>query len=1057
MPFYRIRANRTYQRSKHKQYARIFTHNKGWITERDFIDEWRTKEPQKDKFYQTIRAITSGLKTQQVEDFIGKDWDTLSEKLRLEGFSYRECQKLGTYSDKFTVSVVWEHEEEDVYDLSVDGHENFCTDSGVFHNCQIGENGHMFEISCKNPDIKEELEFLFYHPSMLSIDENLWSWCRDLFLFGDHFIELVIDPEEPKIGVLKVQVLPPDSMYRIDTIKGKTIEFQQAKDGPDYQSLAKVEVTKATEAELSQSTALRFDPMSIIHFAIGGNRKTFFPYGVSLIEAARGPAHTMKLMEDAQLVYRLCLTGDARVRTDNGWKYIKDIQLGDNVYTYDKDEKVVQSKVVDWFSSGIKKIFHIKSQHIDLKATENHPILVKRDEVIQYVYAKDLKRKKDQFINVTHDSNIPVEIPRIFGEKRFKLSDSGYKKFNQNKGKKLKIKGIYSDRVKQLTRVGITLDLDDGVKLIENFNLEKQDYLYCSKGEIRPEKINVPAIVDEDFARLFGFMLGDGFIINTQIGFAAGDDDEINQKYKTLLEKYFGESTFEPETRSDISCVGKYRVCSRTACNIYLAMGYIPNKYKKRIPAWAFNSSKEIRKALVEGLSDADGNERYTKAGLWFSSIELCNQKLVEDVKEIWHGIGFCSGKITYRQREGGHFITKTRKMPKTQSWKVTITNRVLPKYENVWFVKEIGEDKVYDITVDHDEHNFIANGCPVANSRAPERRLFYIDVGQLPPFKAEAFMDRLKDQFRKKKVFSAKGGTSGSGPVDERWTPQSVDEDFWIPLRPNSNTRVETLPGASNLGDVDDIKMFRDKLFISMCFPRNYMAQDDPGVTKFTLSSVDVKFARLVERLQRTISGGLTQVAIRHLQLRGFPSELFDDLQIKMTPPSHYREISENEVKDARVNRLSTLKGTMVYSDLDLLTEVMHVPLEKAKEIVARSMVQKLQELKLQVMSQNPQLLGIAMPQQPDNEMGTEPGGAIPSDMNNPQAGQDSGSEQDAGGQQQSGTSALDTYGQPQQPETQALEEPTEDDLKKYDLEIEDSSQGIDFEEIDNIEVEGG
>ncbi len=346
--------------------------------------------------------------------------------------------------------------------------------------------------------------------------------------------------------------------------------------------------------------------------------------------------------------------------------------------------------------------------------------------------------------------------------------------------------------------------------------------------------------------------------------------------------------------------------------------------------------------------------------------------------------------------------------------------------------------------------------------SRAPERRVFYIDVGQLPPFKAEAFMDRLKDQFRKKKVFSTKGGISGPGPVDERWTPPTADEDFWIPLRPNSNTRVETLPGAQNLGEIDDALYFRNKLFISMCFPKNYLAQEDPSVTKFTLSSVDVKFARLIERLQRNVSTGLTQVAIRHLQLKGYPSDLFDDLQIKMTPPSHYRELSENEVKDARVNRLATLKGTMVYADLDLLTEVMHTPLDKAKEIVARSMIQKLQELKLQVMSQNPQLLGIAMPGTPPNEMGTQPGGPMPQDMGGgapPGGGTPPGGgegEQDAGGQQPPGTDALGTYGQPEQPEVQALADPTEDELKQYDLEIFDFSKGMDDEEIDASEVEG-
>jgi hypothetical protein len=132
---------------------------------------------------------------------------------------------------------------------------------------------------------------------------------------------------------------------------------------------------------------------------------------------------------------------------------------------------------------------------------------------------------------------------------------------------------------------------------------------------------------------------------------------------------------------------------------------------------------------------------------------------------------------------------------------------------------------------------------------------------------------------------------------------------------------------------------------------------------------------------------------------------------------------------------------------------------LEKAKEKVARSMIQKLQELKLQVMSQNPQLLGVAMPQAPGNELGSQAGGPVPNDMSGQQPPPDqppTGGEMDAGGDQQPGAEAQDTYGQPEKPEVVELPDPTDDELKMYDLEIYDLSQGIDDEEIDASEVEG-
>jgi hypothetical protein len=94
--------------------------------------------------------------------------------------------------------------------------------------------------------------------------------------------------------------------------------------------------------------------------------------------------------------------------------------------------------------------------------------------------------------------------------------------------------------------------------------------------------------------------------------------------------------------------------------------------------------------------------------------------------------------------------------------------------------------------------------------SRAPERRVFYIDVGQLPPNKAEAFVERMKSQFRKKKISSNRPGVQGANSVEERYHAPAVDEDFWLPIRPNSNTKIDTLPGAQNLGEIDDSIYFR-------------------------------------------------------------------------------------------------------------------------------------------------------------------------------------------------------------------------------------------------------
>ena len=401
-----------------------------------------------------------------------------------------------------------------------------------------------------------------------------------------------------------------------------------------------------------------------------------------------------------------------------------------------------------------------------------------------------------------------------------------------------------------------------------------------------------------------------------------------------------------------------------------------------------------------------------------------------------------CSGKIKYRKRKGGHVIQKNRKMPSAESWLITISNKKMSKYENVISVDYFGKEEVFDITVDNEIHNFIANGIPTHNTRAPERRVFYIDVGQLPPYKAEAFIDRMKDQFKKKKTST---NQQGANSVEERWYAPASDEDYWIPIRPSANTRIETLPGAQNLGEIDDALYFRNKLFAALNFPKNYINVEDPGSTRITLSAQDARFARMIERIQSSVEDGITEVCERHLEMRGFPFEEFQDLKIEMTPPSAWKELSEAEILNNRINVVTTLKGSLVMSDYDLLTKFMRYSDEEAEKILSRNKIQKLEELKLQIVGQNPQLLGVGMPGQESDqtEIGTQPGGP------NPLIGLEQEQQEES---PESSQENLESQ-QEEQPKLSSsidLQEPSEEDIKKYNLEIEDYDKTVDDESID-------
>jgi hypothetical protein len=264
----------------------------------------------------------------------------------------------------------------------------------------------------------------------------------------------------------------------------------------------------------------------------------------------------------------------------------------------------------------------------------------------------------------------------------------------------------------------------------------------------------------------------------------------------------------------------------------------------------------------------------------------------------------------------------------------------------------------------------------------------------------------------------------------------------------------VETLPGASNLGEVDDTLYFRNKLFMALNFPKNYFNNEDVQTTRIALSSQDVKFARMIERLQSHIEDAIWDLCHRHLTLLGYPEELFEDLEIKMTPPSDWRELTRAEVLNNRITAATSMKGSAIMSDFDILTKFMKYSEDEAKVMIARLKMQKMEELKLQIIAQNPQLLGVGMPGPGEQELGTEAGG--PNPMLGPEGQQPPPPEEGSDPNAPPGTPPM-----PNQPPPtngggtppMVLPEPNEEEVKKYDLDIQDFAKEQDIEEIDQSE----
>jgi hypothetical protein len=175
---------------------------------------------------------------------------------------------------------------------------------------------------------------------------------------------------------------------------------------------------------------------------------------------------------------------------------------------------------------------------------------------------------------------------------------------------------------------------------------------------------------------------------------------------------------------------------------------------------------------------------------------------------------------------------------------------------------------------------------------RSPERRVFYVDVGNMAPNDVEQYMQKVMTSMKRNQVVDA-----DTGRVDLRYNPMSVDEDYFIPTRGGQSTRVESLPGGTYTGDIDDVKYLKDKLFSALKIPQSYLFRGEGAdEDKATLAQKDIRFARTIQRLQRVVITELEKIAIIHLFTLGYRENDLISFKLSMNNPSKIAELQDLE-----------------------------------------------------------------------------------------------------------------------------------------------------------------
>ena len=175
--------------------------------------------------------------------------------------------------------------------------------------------------------------------------------------------------------------------------------------------------------------------------------------------------------------------------------------------------------------------------------------------------------------------------------------------------------------------------------------------------------------------------------------------------------------------------------------------------------------------------------------------------------------------------------------------------------------------------------------------SRAPERRVFKVFVGNMDDKDIEPYVQRVANKFKRDQVSDPRNGN-----VDMRYNQMAVDQDYFIPVRdPAQSNPIETLPGAQNLGEIADIEYIQKKLLAALRIPKAFLGFEEVVGEGKSLALMDIRFARTINRIQKSIIQELNKIALVHLYLLGLEDEL-NNFSLSLTNPSAQSDLLKIE-----------------------------------------------------------------------------------------------------------------------------------------------------------------
>ena len=226
---------------------------------------------------------------------------------------------------------------------------------------------------------------------------------------------------------------------------------------------------------------------------------------------------------------------------------------------------------------------------------------------------------------------------------------------------------------------------------------------------------------------------------------------------------------------------------------------------------------------------------------------------------------------------------------------------------------------------------------------RAPEKRIFKIDVGNIPPNEVDNYMQKIINSSKKTPFVDA-----ATGDYNLKYNMQNLIEDYYMPVRGNDNgTSIDTLKGLE-YNMVDDLNYLKNKLMAALHIPKAYLGYEEDISGKATLASQDVRFAKTIERIQKVLVSELTKIAIVHLYAQGLDNADDLDFSLELTIPSKIYEQEKVELYTSKVALIQQMQQTKMFSKKWMYDAIMDMTPEEQDELTLNVLDDTKQQFRL-------------------------------------------------------------------------------------------------------------